>query len=136
LRALAGELALPVAWPDPASPVPQAMAAADVVLVPSRTAADGDEEGTPTVIIEAGAARLPVVSTRHAGIPEQVDDGATGLLANEHDVAGLAEALAALAKDPARRAAMGEAAHAKMAREYSLDAHRAALERVYASVLG
>jgi glycosyltransferase involved in cell wall biosynthesis len=135
LRELATQLALPVAWPDPASPVPQAMAAADVVLVPSRVAADGDEEGTPTVIIEAGAARLPVVSTRHSGIPEQVDDGTTGLLAAERDVAGLADALAALAKDPARRAAMGEAAHAKMAREYSLEAHRGALERVYASVL-
>ena len=135
LRALADELALPVAWPDPQSPVPQAMAAADVVLVPSRTAADGDEEGTPTVIVEAGAARLPVVSTRHAGIPEQVDDGVTGLLAGERDVRGLADALAALAADPARRDAMGAAAHAKMAREYSLDAHRAALEQVYASAL-
>ncbi len=77
-----------------------------------------------------------LVSTRHAGIPEQVEDGATGLLAGERDVRGLAEALATLAKDPARRAAMGEAARAKMQREYSLAAHRERLEDIYTSVIG
>lgn len=136
LRALAAELSLDVAWPDPASPVPDAMANADVLLVPSRVAANGDEEGTPTVIVEGGAARLPVVSTRHAGIPEQIEDGTTGLLAAERDIAGLADALAALAKDPARRTAMGEAARHKMQREYSLPAHRDRLEDIYRSVLG
>lgn len=136
LRALAAELALDVDWPDPASPVPAAMAAADVLLVPSRVAQNGDEEGTPTVIVEGGAARLPVVSTRHAGIPEQIEDGTTGLLANERDVRGLADALAALARDPARRAAMGEAARAKMQREYSLPAHRDRLEDIYRAILG
>jgi glycosyltransferase involved in cell wall biosynthesis len=135
LRALATELDVPLAWPDPASPVPAAMAQADVLLVPSRTAANGDEEGTPTVIVEGGAARLPVVTTRHAGIPEQVDDGVTGLLAAERDVAGLADALAKLAADPARRRAMGEAARGKMQREYSLPAHRARLEEIYGSIL-
>jgi colanic acid/amylovoran biosynthesis glycosyltransferase len=136
LRELAAELALDVAWPDPASSVPDAMASADVLLVPSRVAADGDEEGTPTVIVEGGAARLPVVSTRHAGIPEQIDDGTTGLLAAERDVGGLADALAALAKDRAKRLAMGEAARVKMQREYSLDAHRDRLQTIYRSVLG
>ncbi len=136
LRALAAELSLDVEWPDPASSVPDAMASSDVLLVPSRVAADGDEEGTPTVIVEGGAARLPVVSTRHAGIPEQVDEGTTGLLAAERDVAGLADALAVLAKDPPRRVAMGEAARAKMQREYSLAAHAARLADIYRSVLG
>ena len=135
LRALADQLRVPVAWPDPASPVPDAMARADVLLVPSRTAANGDEEGTPTVIIEGGAAGLPVVSTRHAGIPEQIDDGVTGLLCGERDVPALAEALVSLA-DPDRRAALGAAARAKMHEQYSLAAHVARLEEVYASVLG
>jgi colanic acid/amylovoran biosynthesis glycosyltransferase len=136
LRALAAELSLDVAWPEPASSVPEAMANADVLLVPSRVAANGDEEGTPTVIVEGGAARLPIVSTRHAGIPEQIDDGTTGILAAERDIKGLADGLAALANDPAKRVAMGEAARAKMQREYSLAAHRDRLEHIYRSVLG
>ncbi|HEY5944490.1 MAG TPA: glycosyltransferase [Kofleriaceae bacterium] len=135
LRALGDELGLAVDWPDPASPVADAMANADVLLVPSRVAANGDEEGTPTVIVEGGAARLPVVSTRHAGIPEQVEEGVTGLLAAERDVAGLADALAKLAGDPARRLAMGEAARQKMQREYSLPAHRSRLEQIYGTIL-
>ena len=135
LQALAGELGVPVAWPDPASPVPDAMAHADVLLVPSRTAVNGDEEGTPTVIIEAGAAGLPVISTRHAGIPEQIIDGETGLLCPERDPVALTEALLALA-DPARRGPLAAAARDKMLAEYSLPAHVARLEQVYASVLG
>jgi len=65
------------------------------------------------VIAEAGAACLPVVSTRHAGIPEMIEDGATGLLAGERDPVGLAAALCVLARDPVRRQAMGDAAHAR-----------------------
>lgn len=135
LKKLATELRLDVRWPDPATPVPDAMADADVLLVPSRTAADGDEEGTPTVIVEGSAARLPIVSTRHAGIPEQVIDGETGLLAGERDRPGLAQALEVLARDPARRIAMGNAGRLKMEREYSLATHRTSLEALYGSVL-
>lgn len=136
LVAQARALDLPVAWPDPASPVPIAMTNADVVLVPSKTSPSGDQEGTPTVICEAGAARLPVISTRHAGIPEQIDDGATGLLADEGDPAGLARHLVTLARDRAFGVALGQAAHAKMATSYSLSAQRRGVESVYDEVLG
>src|SRR6185369_3094091 len=127
LQELARELALPMEWPDPASPVPQAMTVADVLLVPSKTSASGDQEGTPTVICEAGAARLPVISTRHAGIPEQVDDGVSGLLAGEGDPEGLAKHLVRLAGDRALARAMGEAGRTKMQAEYSIDANRRAV---------
>lgn len=135
LERLAAELALPVAWPEPAASVPAAMAAADVLLVPSRTAADGDQEGTPTVICEGSAAGLPIVATRHAGIPEQVAHGATGLLAAERDVPALARALVDLAADPDRRESLGRAGRAKMHAEYSLPAHRDALLAVYRELL-
>jgi len=131
LTRLADELHLPVTWPDPRNPVPAAMANADVLLVPSRTAADGDQEGTPTVICEASAAGLPIVSTLHAGIPEQVEHGVTGLLVAERDVPGLARALAELAADRERRRSLGLAGRAKMQAEYSLPAHRDALLAVY-----
>lgn len=136
LQRLAAELKLEVTWPAPSTSVVDAMRDADVLLVPSRTASDGDQEGTPTVICEGSAARLPIVATRHAGIPEQVDDGVTGLLADERDVDGLAHALVELAGDPDRRLEMGRLGREKIAREYSLDAHRDKLQAVYDELLG
>jgi glycosyltransferase involved in cell wall biosynthesis len=135
LQALGRELRLDVAWPDPKSSVPDAMAAHDVLLVPSKTTASGEQEGTPTVICEGSAARLPIVATRHAGIPEQVEHEVTGLLADERDVDTLARHLITLANEPERRRAYGLAGRAKMQREYSLEAHTARLEAVYDEVL-
>ncbi|MBE7450676.1 MAG: glycosyltransferase [Kofleriaceae bacterium] len=135
LQRLAAELSLDVAWPDPATRVAAAMAEADVLLVPSRTARNGDQEGTPTVICEGSAAALPVVATRHAGIPEQVEHARTGLLADERDVDGLAAHLARLAARPDERAAMGAAGRAKMHAEYSVAAHVRDLSAVYRELL-
>lgn len=84
-----------------------AMAGAHLFLLPSVTAADGDEEGTPTVLIEASASGLPILATRHAGIPEIVIDGVTGTLVPERDREALAAALEDLLGDPGRWAAMG-----------------------------
>src|SRR5262249_36098095 len=95
----------------------------------------GEQEGTPTVICEGSAARLPIVATRHAGIPEQVVQGETGFLADECDVDGLAAHLATLAKDREMREAMGIAGRAFMQTNYSLEAHTAKLEAVYDEVL-
>lgn len=136
LRALAESLALPVRWLDPATRVPAAMAEADAILVPSRTARSGDQEGTPTVICEGSAACLPVVATRHAGIPEQVDEGETGLLADERDVEGLAAHLVRLAGDPELRRALGAAGRKKMTAEYDVRGLRDQLEVVYDELLG
>ncbi len=135
LRRLAESLRLEVRWPDPSTPVPEEMARADIMLVPSRKAADGDKEGTPTVIFEAMAAGLPVISTRHAGIPEQVEEGATGLLAGERDVEGLTAHLVALSSSAARREAMGRVGRRRVEREFSVAAHRDKLQAVYDEVL-
>jgi colanic acid/amylovoran biosynthesis glycosyltransferase len=65
---------------------------------------------------------MPVVGTRHAGIPELLEDGVSGWLVPERDEAALAAALASLAAEPERWAAMGRAGRAKVEREY--DIHR------------
>ena len=81
------------------------MARAAVFVQHSRTDSRGRVEGFPVAIAEAMASALPVVSTRHSGIPEHVEHGVSGLLVAEGDVAGMAEALARLVADPARGAA-------------------------------
>lgn len=83
--------------------VPQLVAAADAFLLTSIS------EGIPVTLIEAMAARLPIVSTRAGGVGEVVVDGETGRLAEPGDVATLAEALAELANAPHLCHALGAA---------------------------
>jgi colanic acid/amylovoran biosynthesis glycosyltransferase len=66
---------------------------ATVFLAPSVTSSSGDEEGIPVAVTEAMAVGVPVIASRHAGIPEVVIDGTTGLLTAERDVDGIAAAL-------------------------------------------
>jgi glycosyltransferase involved in cell wall biosynthesis len=76
-------------------------------------------EGLPRALLEAAACARPIVATDRPGCREIVRDGATGLLVPPGDIAALANALAALAGDPARRAAMGLAGRALVEREFS-----------------
>lgn len=69
------------------------MGESDVFVHHSVTAASGDQEGVPTVIMEAMATGLPVVSSWHSGIPELVEDGVSGYLVEERNTARLAAAL-------------------------------------------
>jgi colanic acid/amylovoran biosynthesis glycosyltransferase len=78
----------------------------------SVTDPEGNTEGFPVSISEAMASALPVVSTRHSGIPEGVRDGVTGLLVEEGDVEGMAGAFARLLADPGLAARMGAAGRA------------------------
>jgi colanic acid/amylovoran biosynthesis glycosyltransferase len=75
----------------------------DMLVQPSVTASDGDMEGIPAVIMEAMSRGKPVISTRHAGIPELVEE----ILVNERDPDGLAEAIAKLADDAELRGRLG-----------------------------
>lgn len=69
------------------------MECADVFVVPSVIASDGDRDGLPNVILEAAALGAPIVASRLPGIAEFVEDEVTGLLVEPHDAAELARAI-------------------------------------------
>lgn len=66
----------------------------------SVTADDGDQEGQPVGLIEASASGLPIVSTRHSGIPEIVKEGENGFLVDERDTDTMAQRMAFLNRHP------------------------------------
>ena len=110
---------------------------ARVLCVPSRRAANGDAEGLPTVIPEAGAQGLPVVGTRHSGIPEAIgDDGTAGLLVGEGDVDGLARALTSVLTDDALWRRLSAGARDNAARRFDPRRQAQELEAIYDEVLG
>jgi len=86
----------------------------------SITDAEGNAEGLPHIILEASAAGLPVVSTLHEGIPDEVEHGVTGFLVKEGDVDAMADYMTRLARDPQMRKTMGIAAHKKIAAQFNL----------------
>jgi len=108
---------------------------ADIVMVPSVRGSNDDREGVPNVLKEASARSVPVIATRHGGIPEALTDGLTGILVPERDPAALARALGVLAVDPAQRERMGAAGREKMVREYDVVRQVAELEDIYDEVL-
>jgi colanic acid/amylovoran biosynthesis glycosyltransferase len=82
-------------------------------------AASGAIEGTPVAILEAGASGLPVVATYHGGIPDVVIPHQTGLLVKERDVAGMAGHMLRLLRDPVLAAELGQAARARVQKDFS-----------------
>lgn len=104
------------------------MQSASVLLMPSVTTRRGDRESGVIVLKEAGATALPCVATHHGGIPEIIDDGSTGLLVGERDVAALSDALTALLDDEAKRARMGRAARERICKLYDSERQNERLE--------
>jgi glycosyltransferase involved in cell wall biosynthesis len=81
----------------------------------------GDSESLGVVFLEAGASGLPVIATRHDGIPEVVIDGETGFLVREGDIKAMAKHMIALAKDPILAAQLGKAARERMHTEFYME---------------
>ena len=122
-RKLAGELKIEdvVTFLGAQSPavVQEEMRSARCFVQHSIEAANGDCEGTPVGILEAGASGLPVVSTRHAGIADVIVEGETGFLVDEGDVDGMAKHMLQLAREPALALSLGRAARQRVQRHFS-----------------
>lgn len=95
-----------------------AYGAADMFVLASRVAADGDRDGLPNVLMEAMSQRLACIATDVSGIPEILTDGETGLLVPPADPGALAAAMVRAARDPALRTALGAAGEARVRRDF------------------
>lgn len=104
-------------------------AMSDVFVMPSLW------EGLPMAMLEAMVAGKAVVASRTSGIPEAVDSGVHGLLTPPGDVDALADALAAVLRDPPLRRRLGEAARDRGQAEFSVQAMTGAYESLYARSL-
>lgn len=120
----------------PADEVAQWMRRASVLAAPSVTAADGDAEGLPNVVVEAAASGLPVVGTKHSGIPEAIEDGVSGFLVPESDAGALAARLAELLGSESLRSEMGIAARRLAERKFNRQMLTDRLESIYDEVAG
>lgn len=88
-------------------------------------------EGLPLTVLEAMSVGVPVVAPRIPGIDEAVEHGVTGLLFDPDSIAPLVSDVESLLVDPTRRAALGRAARARVATEFSLDSMLAKTLEVY-----
>lgn len=103
----------------------------DVFMLPSVTASDGDQEGIPVALMEAMAAGIPVITTKHSGIPELVEDGVSGYLSPEKDSDKLAESIIKLADCPGGWFKLGAAGRAKVESEFNLEVQNNKLVDLY-----
>ncbi len=120
----------------PPAEVEAHLRASRMLAAPSRTARDGDTEGLPTTVLEAAALGLPVVATRHSGIPEAVVHGETGLLSPEADPAALAANITRLLADEPLRARLGAHGRAYVSAHFDLARQSARLEQLYDRLSG
>ena len=96
--------------------------AADLFVLASRIARNGDRDGLPNVLLEAQSQGLACIATRLSAIPELIEDGLTGLLVTADDAEALAGALTILIADPRHRARLGAAGMARVRERFSFDA--------------
>jgi glycosyltransferase involved in cell wall biosynthesis len=132
-RGLSGLVSLPGRVPHPE--VCERVRRAAVFALPctDERASGAHMDGIPVALMEAMALQKPVVSTPLSGIPELVEHGVSGLLVAQRDSHGLADALASLLTDGARREALGQAARSRVERDFDLRQSTARLAALMAA---
>lgn len=100
-----------------------------------KTAKNGDQEGQGITFVEASATGLPIVTTRHNGIPDVVDHGHTGFLVPEGDTQAMGERIAYLATHPDEWPAFSEAGRQRVEERFDLSTQTKKLISIYENVL-
>lgn len=115
--------------------IPEALHSADVFVHPSVTAKSGDQEGIPNSMLEAMATGLAPVVTRHAGIPEAIQDGVTGWLVDERSPEQLAERMIWCGRNLEQATKAGQAAHDFVDQNLSIEKRMHDLDNQYAHLI-
>jgi glycosyltransferase involved in cell wall biosynthesis len=106
------------------------MGETSIFLQHSVTARNGDTEGFGISLVEAMASEVPVISTRHNGFVDTVEDGVTGFLVEERDVNAMAAAMLQLFERPDRAMAMGVAGRKRVMANFTHQQMRERLLRI------
>jgi glycosyltransferase involved in cell wall biosynthesis len=112
------------------------MDAAHIFVLSSYTTDEGEKEGVPNVLMESAACGMPVISSRHAGIPELVLDGKSGILVPERDEEALALAMGNLLDKPDSWGRFGAAGRAHVQDEFNIITQAKRAEDVYSRLIG
>lgn len=111
------------------------MSCSDILLAPSVTSKDGDQEGIPVALMEAMAMGLPVVSTHHSGIPELIENGVSGFLVPERNVDALFHKLKYLVKYPHLWPELGRRGRNYVQKHYDINKLNDRLVKIYRGAL-
>jgi len=116
------ESCVKLAGPLTQSEIVSRLAFATIFVLPCTREADGGMDNLPTVIMEAMAARLPVISKPLGGIPEMIEHEINGELVPEHDPAAICAAMERLIADPARARKFGDRGQEMVREKFSIEA--------------
>ncbi|WAL58380.1 glycosyltransferase [Thermocoleostomius sinensis] len=106
-----------------------------ILLAPSVTASDGNQEGIPVALMEAMAMGLPVISTYHSGIPELVEDDVSGFLVPERNIEALANKLEDLLQQPERWVKMGQSGRSRVEEQFNINKLNDRLVEIYQALI-
>ncbi|HEY2711654.1 MAG TPA: glycosyltransferase family 4 protein [Chthoniobacterales bacterium] len=120
-----------LAGPLPQEEVIRRLSQSWVFALPCVTETDGGMDQLPTVVMEAMAAGLPVVSTPISGLPEMVIDGQTGMLVSEHQPHALAEALGRMLNDRERARSLGRAGRQRASSLFAIETSASKLRHLF-----
>ncbi len=130
----AGDARIQITGPKGEDEIRELLARASIFALPCVNEAEGGKDNLPTVIMEAMAAAVPVISTPVAGVPEMVVDGETGFLVPERSNEMLAQGLDALLKDSTRAREMGAAGRKRCEELFATERTTAELKRALAEM--
>ncbi len=115
--------------------IAELMGCAHILLAPSVTSSDGDQEGIPVVLMEALARGLPVLTTYHSGIPELVQDGVSGFLVSERDPDALVTKLKFFLEHPEIWREMGKAGRRHVEEHHDITRLTGKLIEIYEALI-